>query len=182
MLIPNDKLNHNLKIGQPLTSMSLQLLPGKDVVAGTIGLLVGGAVGLEQCWGTLGETGSILTMAGAEPKQTDWDRTTIGGREREREGNYFWNTTHYRVSDQWATCSSLLCEMVHRWIVVSYHFSLNKLKTQWNKKCLFHTISLFPVSYCAPMTKFQSLFPPVQKKKIVLASSCTSGQDKNSNQ
>lgn len=55
-----------------LTSISLELLPGKDGVAGTMGLLAGGAVvGLEQCWGMLGETGSILTMAGAEPRQTD---------------------------------------------------------------------------------------------------------------
>lgn len=52
--------------------MSLELLPGVVVVvAGTMGLLVGGAVGLEQCWGMLGETGSILTMAGVEPRQTD---------------------------------------------------------------------------------------------------------------
>lgn len=67
-----------------LTSISLELLPGREVVAGTMGLLVGGAVvGLEQCWGMLGETGSILTMAGAEPRQTDGDRTTEGdGRHR----------------------------------------------------------------------------------------------------
>lgn len=51
--------------------MSL-LLPGIVVaVAGTMGLLAGGAVGLGQCWGMLGETGSIFTMAGAEPRQTD---------------------------------------------------------------------------------------------------------------
>lgn len=63
-----------------LTSMSLELLPGNVVVAGTIGLLAGGAVGLEQCCGMLGETGSILTMAGVEPRQTDGERTTAGGR------------------------------------------------------------------------------------------------------
>lgn len=63
-----------------LTSMS-PLLPGIVVaVAGTMGLLVGGAAGLGQCWGMLGETGSIFTMAGAEPRQTDWDRTTAGGK------------------------------------------------------------------------------------------------------
>lgn len=49
-----------------------------------MGLLVGGAVvGLEQCWGMLGDTGSILTMAGAEPRQTDGDRTTEGDRRQE---------------------------------------------------------------------------------------------------
>lgn len=57
------------------------LLPGIVVaVAGTMGLLVGRAVGLGQCWGMLGETGSIFTMAGAEPRQTDWDRTTAGAK------------------------------------------------------------------------------------------------------
>lgn len=56
-----------------LTSMSLQLLPGRED-AGMMGLLAGGAVGLVQCM--LGETGSTLTMAGAEPKHTDGDRTT----------------------------------------------------------------------------------------------------------
>ena len=61
-----------------LTSMSLELLPGSVGVAGTMGLLAGGAVGPEQCWGMPGETGSILTMAGAEPRQTDWDKTTAG--------------------------------------------------------------------------------------------------------
>lgn len=61
-----------------LTSMSPELLPGNAVVAGTMGLLLGGAVGLEPCWGMLGETGSTLTMAGAEPRQTDGDRTTAG--------------------------------------------------------------------------------------------------------
>ena len=58
----------------PLTSRSLQLLPGRGV-AGTMGLLEGGAEGLAQ-WGIVGETGSILTMAGAEARHTDWERTT----------------------------------------------------------------------------------------------------------
>ena len=40
-----------------------------------MGLLEGGAEGLPQ-WGIVGETGSILTMAGAEPRHTDWERTT----------------------------------------------------------------------------------------------------------
>lgn len=53
--------------------MSLQLLPGRED-AGMMGLVVGGAVGLVQCM--LGDTGSIFTMAGAEPKHTDGDRTT----------------------------------------------------------------------------------------------------------
>lgn len=66
-----------------LTSISLELLPGSVVVAGTMGLLLCGAVGLEQCWGMLGDTGSILTMAGAEPRQTDWDKTTGGDGERQ---------------------------------------------------------------------------------------------------
>lgn len=68
-----------------LTSMSFELLPGKVVVAGTMGLLVGGAVGLEQCWGMLGETGSILTMAGVEPRQTDGEMTTGGGRGEDED-------------------------------------------------------------------------------------------------
>lgn len=55
----------------PLTSMSLEPFPVVVVVAGTMGLLVGGAAGLEQCLGMLGETGSILTMAGAELRRTD---------------------------------------------------------------------------------------------------------------
>jgi len=65
----------------PLTSMSLEWLPGNAadvVVAGTMGLLVGGATEAEQCM--LGDTGSIFTMAGDEPRQMAWDRTTGGGR------------------------------------------------------------------------------------------------------
>lgn len=73
-------LASKLRTQSELTSMSLELLHGNGGVAGTMGLLVGGAVGLEQCWGMLGETGSILTMAGAEPRQTDGDRTTGGGK------------------------------------------------------------------------------------------------------
>lgn len=60
--------------------MSLEVLPGNAAVvvaAGMMGLLVGGAVGLEQCWGMLGETGSTLTMAGAELRQTGGDKTTV---------------------------------------------------------------------------------------------------------
>lgn len=62
--------------------MSLELLPGNGVVAGTMGLLLEeeAAGGLEQCWGMLGETGSILTIAGAELRQTDGERTTRGGK------------------------------------------------------------------------------------------------------
>lgn len=67
---PDEPLSIKLLL-RLLTSMSLELLPGNVVVAGTMGLLAGGAVGLEQCCGMLGETGSILTMAGAEPRQTD---------------------------------------------------------------------------------------------------------------
>ena len=65
-------LNHDMAVLEDslLTSMSLELLLGNAVVAGTMGLLTVEAVGLEQCWGMLGETGSILTMAGAEPRQT----------------------------------------------------------------------------------------------------------------
>lgn len=63
-----------------LTSISLGLLLGNGVVAGTMGLLVEEAVGLEQCWGMLGDTGSILTMAGVELRQTDGERTTGGGK------------------------------------------------------------------------------------------------------
>lgn len=56
--------------------MSLELLPGNAVVW-TMGLLaVEEATGLEQCWDTLGETGSIFTMAGAELRQTGGERTT----------------------------------------------------------------------------------------------------------
>lgn len=65
--------------------MSLELLPGNAAVvvaAGMMGLLGGGAVGLEQCWGMLGETGSTLTMAGAELRQTGGDKTTVGGDRR----------------------------------------------------------------------------------------------------
>lgn len=72
--------------------MSLALLPGKVLVAGTMGLLLGGAAGLEQCWGMLGETGSILTMAGAELRQTDGDRTTAGGRVRTLGSAAQWQT------------------------------------------------------------------------------------------
>lgn len=58
-----------------LTSISFELLPGNVAVAGTMGLLMGGAGALEM----LGETGSTLTMAGAELRQTDGERTTAGG-------------------------------------------------------------------------------------------------------
>lgn len=59
--------------------MSLELLlVGAFTTAGTMGLLADGDGVPEPCWGTLGETGSILTMAGAEPRQTDWDKTTTG--------------------------------------------------------------------------------------------------------
>lgn len=61
--------------------MSLGLLLGNGAVAGTMGLLAEGAAGLEQCWGMLGDTGSILTMAGAELRETDGERTT-GGRKK----------------------------------------------------------------------------------------------------
>lgn len=80
--------------------MSFELLPGKVVVAGTMGLLVGGAVGLEQCWGMVGETGSILTMAGVEPRQTDGEMTTGGGRgedEDESEHPQHTRTEHTTV-------------------------------------------------------------------------------------
>jgi len=67
-----------------LTSMSLELLPGNVVVAGMMGLLVVEAAGLEQCWGMLGETGSIFTIAGAEPRQTGGERTTKRGKMTRR--------------------------------------------------------------------------------------------------
>lgn len=79
--------------------MSLELLPGNAAVAGTMGLLAG-AVGPEQCWGTPGETGSIFTMAGAEPRQTDGDSTTAGGDEGGRGGR-----GHQR-SDYQNSCAS----------------------------------------------------------------------------
>lgn len=61
--------------------MSLELLLIEVfTIAGTMGLLADGDVVPEQCWDMLGETGSILTMAGAEPRQTDWDKTTTRGR------------------------------------------------------------------------------------------------------
>lgn len=72
--------------------MSLELLPGNAAVvvaAGMMGLLVGGAVGLEQCWGMLGETGSTLTMAGAELRQTGGDKTTAG---EDRQGGRWLNS------------------------------------------------------------------------------------------
>lgn len=70
--------------------MSLELLPSNGVVAGTMGLLLeeedeeGEEAGLEQCWGMLGETGSILTIAGAELRQTEGERTTGGGKVDKR--------------------------------------------------------------------------------------------------
>lgn len=68
------------KFSRKLTSMSLEpLLIEVFTIAGTMGLLADGDVVPEQCWGMLGETGSILTMAGAEPRQTDWDKTTTRG-------------------------------------------------------------------------------------------------------
>lgn len=63
---------------QLLTSMSLELLLGNVLVAGTMGLLAVEAAGLEPCWGMLGETGSTLTMAGVELRQTGCERTTGG--------------------------------------------------------------------------------------------------------
>lgn len=69
------------KFSRKLTSISLEpLLIEVFTIAGTMGLLAEGDVVPEQCWGMLGETGSILTMAGAEPRQTDWDKTTTRGR------------------------------------------------------------------------------------------------------
>lgn len=57
--------------------MSLEeLLCSVPGPAGIMGLLAVWAVLLGQCWGLLGEMGSILTMAGAELTQTDWDKTT----------------------------------------------------------------------------------------------------------
>lgn len=68
-----------------LTSMSLQpLLTEAFTAAGTMGLPADGEPPPEPCWGTLGDAGSTLTMAGAEPMQTDWDRTTARGREEGR--------------------------------------------------------------------------------------------------
>lgn len=53
--------------------------------AGTMGLPADGELVPELCCGTvLGETGSTLTRAGAEPMQTDWDKTTARGREEGR--------------------------------------------------------------------------------------------------
>lgn len=56
--------------------MSLEPLLEVFTTAGTMGLAADGGAAPGQCWGTLGDTGSILTMAGAEPRH--WDRTTTG--------------------------------------------------------------------------------------------------------
>lgn len=65
--------------------MSLEpLLTEALTTAGTMGLPADGELDPEPCWGPLGETGSTLTRAGAEPMQTDWDKTTVRGREEGR--------------------------------------------------------------------------------------------------
>lgn len=65
-----------------LTSMSLEPPPIEALTtAGTMGLPADGELVPGLCWGTLGETGSTLTRAGAEPMQTDWDKTTVRGEE-----------------------------------------------------------------------------------------------------
>lgn len=87
--------------------MSLELLPGNAAVvvaAGMMGLLVGGAVGLEQCWGMLGETGSTLTMAGAELRQTGGDKTTVG---EDRQGGCWLNSPNRKKRPRSSSRSSL---------------------------------------------------------------------------
>lgn len=54
-----------------LTSMSGQLLPRTEAVAGTMGLLPGVREEEEP-----GEAASLLTTAGAEERHSDGDRTT----------------------------------------------------------------------------------------------------------
>lgn len=64
--------------------MSLELLPmGALTTAGTMGLAADGELVLEPCWGRLGDSGSTLTRAGAEARQTDGDKTTTRARKAE---------------------------------------------------------------------------------------------------
>lgn len=61
----------------------MSLLTEALSAAGTMGLPADGEPVPEPCWGTLGDSGSTLTRAGAGPMHTDWDKTTTRGRRAE---------------------------------------------------------------------------------------------------
>lgn len=91
-----------------LTSMSLEpLLIEALTTAGTMGLPADGELVPELCCGTLGETGSTLTRAGAEPMQTDWDKTTTRGRKGGAASAE--RSKHGELRDEWRSSPGWLC-------------------------------------------------------------------------